>query len=153
MDGYVSKPVRPEELFRELERLVPSAGRRPPPKPQESGVLRSKSLEDPALVRELVSLFLGELPAQLKALETAVERGEASPIHQAAHHIKGALSNFGVAPAVAAMEVLDTLGRDGNLEEAGENLERLRACLRELREVLTPLADPGLTPEKRPESS
>ena len=150
MDGYVSKPVGPEELFRELERLVPAAGRRTPANSEDLGVMRNRAMNDPALVRELVGVLLSNLPAQVAALEGAVSSREPANVALSAHALKGAISNFGVIPATKAVRILDDLGRNGGLEGTDEALAQLRTCLADLREILSPLGDKDLTMEKRP---
>ena len=143
MDGYVSKPVGPEELFRELERLVPSAGRLANPILREAGVLGSRTPDDPALVAELIGVFLTDLPAQIAALEEAVAKGEASKVTEAARQLQGAVSNFGVAPAREAAQILGTLGHGGIHQKADEDLRLLRFRLDELRDILLPLMTPN----------
>jgi CheY-like chemotaxis protein len=153
MDGYVSKPIRPEDLFHELERLVPSAGRRSKLPTRDGGVIRNRALEDPALMRELIALFLNELPGQLEDLEAARAKKDPELVLLAVHQIKGAISNFGLACAREAAEILDKLGRDTSFEGAGDAMVRLRLRLAELREILESLADKGLTPDRHPGTS
>jgi CheY-like chemotaxis protein len=153
MDGYVSKPIRPEDLFHELERLVPPAGRRAALTPRDGGVIRNRALEDPALMRELIALFLGDLPGQLEALEGALAKKDAEQALVAACQIKGAISNFGLACAREAVEILEKIARPENLEGVSDSLVRLRLRLAELREILESLADKGLTPDRHPGTS
>jgi CheY-like chemotaxis protein len=153
MDGYVSKPIRPEDLFGELERLVPSAGRKRKTPAEEGGVMRNRALEDPALMKELIALFLSDLPGQLEAFEAALAKKDPEQVLQTAYQIKGAISNFGLACAREAAEILEKMARPENLESASESLVRLRLRLAELREILESLADKGLTPDRRPGTS
>jgi two-component system sensor histidine kinase/response regulator len=153
MDGYVSKPVRAAELFREIERCmppVPDGGTLPPAaapcapeaasNPAEEGVLDRVALMeqvegDRALLAELVGLFLGEWPRQLADLRAAAECGNAEGFARVAHTIKGAVGNFAAPGAHAAALALEQMGRAGDLAGAAE------ACALLEREVnaLTPL--------------
>jgi CheY-like chemotaxis protein len=145
MDGYVSKPVRPEDLFRQIERLAPAAARGATQRPRPL-------VEDPALVRELIRLFLSDLPGQLQALEEAVTREDAGQVTEAALLIKGAVSTIKLACATEAAEFLGRLAGERGLENAGESMACLKLRISELREVLESLGDRALKPVERPES-
>ena len=149
MDGYVSKPIRPEALFQELERLVPSAGRRMKTPVLDAAVTRNPALDDPALMKELIALFLADLPGQFEALEAALAGKDPERVLQAVTQIKGPISNFGLACSREATEILDKMTRDRSFEGAGDALALLKLRLAELREILESLADRDLTLDQR----
>jgi PAS domain S-box-containing protein len=136
MDGYVSKPVRFEELARVIAGVVPDAGGAdpapdrpppPPPAPAERGppaVDRAVALRctagDEDLLRELAELFLRECPRQVEELGRAIGRADAPGVRRAAHTIKGAVGNFGARPAAHLADRLEALARDGSLARADE---------------------------------
>ena len=73
MDGYVTKPLRPTELFEVITRLTASAAY-PPETPaapeEEQDILDRKTLwervaGDADLLREIVELFLADCPERL----------------------------------------------------------------------------------------
>ncbi|HEV2386612.1 MAG TPA: response regulator [Candidatus Acidoferrales bacterium] len=151
MDGYVSKPVRADMLFKELEahiRHAESAPAQPAaPAPSEpSGPMlldRAAVLTlvegDRQLLEQLVSIFLDEVPTQLAGLKQAIGDGDAPRVERLAHTLKGAISNFAASSAWEAARRLETLGREKNLAGAeaaltslGQEVERLKPALQAL---------------------
>ena len=108
MDGYLMKPIRAEQLFRQIEEVAtmtaPSAG------PQETGPEPSAPLVDWAiarkavngdeeLLREIMAAFLQEGPQLLATLKNAYAEVDVKRFQRAAHTLKSALRTFGVARA------------------------------------------------------
>jgi CheY-like chemotaxis protein len=131
MDGYVTKPLHARELFQILEHL---AG------PKEAPLDWAAALEqvngDAALLGELAELFLAECPKLLAAVREAVQTRDAGCLRQAAHVLKGSVSNFAAQPAAAAAERLEQLGKAGDLSEADKALADLEAALGRLQPAL-----------------
>ena len=77
MDGYVAKPIQPDELLRVLGDLVPAATD-VPAAPAENALDPAGALEraagDTVLLRELVELFLGDCPRMLAEIREAITR-------------------------------------------------------------------------------
>jgi CheY-like chemotaxis protein len=109
MDDYVSKPLRPAELFRTLESIVagpetaPPESRPEPPAAQEEPapeplIDRQKLLEsfgnDEDLLREVIDVFVGEYPSLLSAIDTAFAAHDREQLRQSAHKLKGAIAPF-----------------------------------------------------------
>jgi CheY-like chemotaxis protein len=159
-DGYVSKPIRFQDLFDTIDRLAPVAAT-PPPLPGEpvaarapapaSGPAASESglafaegaaLEstggDRVLLRELIGVFLEHAPAWIRDLGSALGRGDAAEVHRLAHTIKGAVDSCGAARAYDAAMVLERMGRQGDLAAAAAAYAALD---REIARVLPELAD------------
>jgi two-component system sensor histidine kinase/response regulator len=91
---------------------------------------------DRALLAELATAFLDGVDERLSAVRTAVERGDPIALHAAAHQLKGAVSNFAARAATEAARRLETMGRQGQLEEAPAALLTLQGELDRLRPVL-----------------
>src|SRR5262245_3001762 len=93
MDGYISKPLRPNELFESVESLaaVARAGSKPAAPPcdeamppfDEAIALRSVG-GDRELLSEIIEAFLEECPRLTAALAAAILRGDAAAAHLAA---------------------------------------------------------------------
>lgn len=80
---------------------------------------------DEDLARELVTLFIGECPQMMAQIRESVEQGEPDLIRRAAHAFKGSVAIFlPDGPTVTAF-ALETMGRDGPVDEAPTVLARL----------------------------
>jgi CheY-like chemotaxis protein len=132
MDGYLPKPLQPQELASVLARLVPDVT-----------IDRARLLErvggDKAALRDIASIFLADAPKRMAEIRRALERQDARALRAAAHGLKGALANFGAQAAVDAAFELQTLGDASELSEAPAVLERLQAEMRSVRRELRAL--------------
>lgn len=93
------------------------------------------------MARELAEVFLDDYPVRLEEVRAAVTSGEADALRRAAHTIKGAVGTFSEIGAYEAALRLETMGREGDLGDAGVVLATLEGELRSIREVLEHLAD------------
>jgi HPt (histidine-containing phosphotransfer) domain-containing protein len=134
MDAYVSKPICTDEPFAITENLAGATadtGENPSPaSPLKEEVLDKGSIfsafeGDSDLIREVVELLLEECPRQMSAIREAVERADAPAINRAAHSLKGSVSNFAAPGAFQAAQKLEGIGREGDLNKAGEALRLL----------------------------
>jgi PAS domain S-box-containing protein len=154
MDGYLTKPIRPEELLHAVEARAPGASPfavESPPREAGRAVLDRRSLldrvaGDRALMVEVVELFLADLPAMSARIADAIASGEAEPVARAAHALKGAAANVSGERAAAAARELEMVARAGDLNSAPEAFARLSKELepleRELRRLLQRPARP-----------
>jgi HPt (histidine-containing phosphotransfer) domain-containing protein len=142
MDAYASKPILARDLFAAMESVLLShqssvVSRQSEEEKKAGPVLtdncqlttdnskeedvfdRAAALErvggDQELLRELIEMFLAELPGWLTELRQAIDRRDLALIKRAAHTIKGAVSTFAAESAVAAVVHLETMGRDADL--------------------------------------
>ncbi len=122
MDGYLSKPIDPEDLFAAVEGITPSF-----PQEEVGGVAvppsdavfdRTATLDrvghDGKLLQEVVELFLDESAKQLARLREATTRHDRAALELSAHALKGSVGNFASKPAYAALERLETVSRSGD---------------------------------------
>ena len=144
MDGYLSKPFRPNELFNAVEQFEASkssvsrsAGRRPA-NPYAARATRRKKAEpavDPNLpvfdkaealhrvggesdvLTDLVALFSQECPKQLDRIEHAHREGDLPGMARAAHALKSSVAIFAAPAAQAAALRLEMMGRGGDATE------------------------------------
>jgi len=141
MDGLVVKPVRPAELFAEIARLVPEPTlRRDLPVVDIEG-LRRRVGNDDALLRDLVALFLEDLPGLRERAHDAHRRGDHPALEGAAHRLKGAAANLGAEAVREVLQELEQAARvaspaaEAGLGALDVELERLIPALRALVEV------------------
>ena len=91
------------------------------------------------LLRELVLLFLADCPRRLAGIKEAVRSGDAEALRIEAHTLKGSVGNFAAKQALAAAQRLEIMGRDGDLDKAGDECMELESELARLTEGLTKL--------------
>jgi len=148
MDDYVSKPIKPEELFEVIEKLADKL--RDKDNKEETMVPASKdnvpiakdifdlskALEvvdgDKDLFKEIVDLFLENLPDSIAQIREAIANSDASALDKAAHSLKGSVGNFGTKRAFEAAYRLELIGKEGRLAEADVALSELKKELKDL---------------------
>jgi PAS domain S-box-containing protein len=136
MDDYVTKPVRPEELQRGLERCVPVAG---PPRPahvvcepslDEQVLNNLRELQEPGdadFVTMLVDHLLADVPERVAVMADAVCRSDAGALERAAHSLKSSAANLGLLELSRLAGILETTGATGDLGGADSVLAALRS--------------------------
>jgi len=152
MDDYVSKPIKPEELFKVIEKLAnglvnktkeeekmspASKNNEPPPKDIFD---LSKALEvvdgDMELFEEIADLFQKNLPDNIAQIREGIAKGDANALEQAAHSLKGSVGNFGTKRAFDAAYKLEVMGKEGRLAEADAALSELEKELKDLEAAM-----------------
>jgi signal transduction histidine kinase/CheY-like chemotaxis protein len=129
MDGYVSKPIRVEELFAEIEKVkeaqsnLPSAERRFKESPENI---------DSELLSELAPLFTEDLLSRMEKMRSALEKSDLQTVANEAHAIRGAASNFSFVEFVDASLCLENSSRAGRLKESKLTFENLESQAAEL---------------------
>jgi len=155
MDGYLSKPVRIEDLLRELcrvtaGRIVPSSSGRAiesPATPQlDYEMALSRVGGDAVLLRELAGLFLKELPNLVRAIRDNLAGGKLADAGNAAHQLKGLLGQFGAAGAQALALAVEQAARAGNAAEAAKRFGELERVTDELQPFFESMAA-GISPD------
>ncbi len=140
MDCYIAKPIQQEGLFVMIENMV--IIQKSEPAISFDGALFDG---DPEFLAEIVNLFLETYPGMLSEIDDAVIRQDASALRRAAHTLKGAVANFGAKAIIEQTVTLETIGRSGDLAEAGgatHALQDLLAALAlELRAAVSKVED------------
>ncbi len=116
MDGYVAKPISLNTLMAEIDRLVLTRFRREHSFNQSE--LRERLQGNDDLMGELIQLFVGDVPLQLKAIATALEERSAKQLESAAHSLKGSAASLGANALAAIARKLEIRGRDQKLNGA-----------------------------------
>jgi HPt (histidine-containing phosphotransfer) domain-containing protein len=148
MDGYLTKPVRPDDLSTAISRWLPLVESDDPPHAAiaieaqpvaptpdfemalldlaQLGELRAiAGTDDEAFMTDLIGVFLAEGEREVSQVRAAVGLDDPGAVMQAAHRLKGSALNLGCASLAHAAEALEILGRNGDLEGAGPLVERL----------------------------
>ena len=144
MDGYVSKPLRPDELRAAIDLVLTSGGEavaggaKPSLELVDLERLEDTTAGDPEILQEIVDLFERDLPHQIERLRTAIDQQAPDAVRAAAHELRGAVMVFGDG-AAEPLNRLEELGKAGRLDQAGELLSRAEELLAALTEKLRAL--------------
>jgi two-component system sensor histidine kinase/response regulator len=146
MDGYVSKPVNPQDL---LDAIAEATSGPPSERPAEASLPPAREpidweealarVEgDERLLRELAQLFLDTHADELGRMRDALAEGDGATLADAAHKFKSAVGALGARTALVAALRLEALARRGELASAvgaladlESEVERLRPALQE----------------------
>jgi CheY-like chemotaxis protein len=133
MDDYVAKPIRSQELFATLVRvlgecvLVPDE---PQDRPVKARVNWKRALDvvdgDRNLLGELVGVFAQETPRLLRGLEAALAAGDAPTVERLAHTLKGSVRPFEATTAFDLAHQVETAARHGNLDMCSQKLAAIK---------------------------
>ena len=164
MNGYVSKPIRREELVREMVRVIPDLldvttlrlpPREPEPRPMramdsvspavetktkgpvDAAALLSSVGGDRSVLLQIIGLALDEdAPRLIAQLDAAVEKGDLPELHAAAHGLKGLVGELKAEPCRAAAAALEAASHEGRAADCPALTAELRARWSELVEAL-----------------
>jgi PAS domain S-box-containing protein len=160
MDDYLSKPISSGKLLDILKGFanekygapVPTTGHAAGDVSQEPSTLFDKQLlrdafdQDWDFFKEIVDLFMIDSPRMIDLLRETLKAGDAAAFSRNAHAVKGMVRLFQAEEAALLAQSLEERGRNGDLERAAEDVDRLAAGLDQLKNVLI-----GLLNERRPE--
>jgi PAS domain S-box-containing protein len=161
MDGYLSKPIRVQELLdllRECEALPLRTSNLARPHGREEcqqvgdeaeqvdrRALLDRLEGDAQLLSQLIEIYLRESPSLLAAAQRALQEKHGPDLVRLAHTIKGSAGNFLAHATFKAAEGLETCAAQGDFLRAQEamsalerEMERLGDALLALREVAVP---------------
>ena len=144
MDAYVSKPLRPEELFSTIDRFrgkrrQPGAARVTAPESGPAPAVDRAALlvafgGQATLLADAAGVFLTDAPLMLERLRAAARSGDPSEVAAAAHALKGAAGLFSQGDAFTSARQLESLALAGEraaMDEACIEVERAVAVLME----------------------
>jgi len=147
MDGYVTKPLQLDDLWKALADCLPSV------RPAQSASLPAGAADgildfeaflarvggDRELLREVVELFLHHAPEQVTAVRDAIRRQDAAALEFSAHALKGSVGNFSARTSWELADRLETMAREDHLTQATECFESLLRALDRLMDALKKL--------------
>jgi protein-histidine pros-kinase len=153
MDAYVSKPLRPQELFSAIDLLVAPSGQSgaggtagaaasapAPARKVDRAMLLASFGGKATLLVDVVGVFLADTPIMLGRLRRAARAGDADEIAAAAHAIKGAAGLFSQGEAFESARRLEQIARAGDppsIDAACADLETAVSRLtEELRDLI-----------------
>jgi len=133
MDSYLTKPIKSELLRAAIAELFPETAVQPTSSSgQASGgyvdfdQLKEFVGEDPALLAEVIQIFLDDAPVTLENAARGITDADSRVVEMSAHRLKGSLSTMGAAAAAETANLLESLAHGGVLVGAAELCEQLR---------------------------
>jgi CheY-like chemotaxis protein len=150
MDNYISKPLNPTKLYETVEMIASGKSVQAPAENGETNCANrlfddSFALEsvggDRRILKDVISVFISELPNQLESIRSAVANADAQALKRSAHSIRGAVSNLKADRVSQVAQQLETKGTDGELAGAEKMLAELEQALEELCPALTAYGD------------
>jgi PAS domain S-box-containing protein len=148
MDGYISKPVRKEELASVLSQCQRSsrsvsgeAQPAPVPNPENApaidlavlNYLRGTMGEATA---DLLDLYLSNASGLVADMRRAAAQGDSKLLFQAAHTLKPGSATLGAMPLAALCAEVESIGRAGALAGALEKVAKVEAEYQRVKAVL-----------------
>lgn len=151
MDSYISKPLRPEELFSVIQEVTAENDRADAERAEGAGAEREASVSDDHcslsqalayadgdrdILAEVIKTFLEVGPKTMADVAQAVNEGKADEFHRLAHRLEGVLPLFGARRALALVEELQDAVRKGRAKNAENILQQLLSEMSSLHENL-----------------
>jgi CheY-like chemotaxis protein len=137
-DGYVPKPISPPMLFHEIDlvlaRYAPALAEARAS--SDRGALPNVAA-DPAMLRDIITIFLDDCPRQVAAVREALAAGDCAAVYRAAHTLKGAVGNFQAQDIVAHLQRLEARAREGDTPTCVKIFDQIQAELDRLIASLT----------------
>jgi len=154
MDGCLTKPIQEDELVSFITQVDHKQKAAPPR--EDSGAVDGKeeamdlnifdktsALDrmggDMELLIELAGMFLEDCSTMLHEIESALARADSDAVQRSAHTLKGAVGNFSAQSAYNAAYKLETIGHDGDLNEAPAAYSLLKQEISRLKPALSNL--------------
>jgi two-component system sensor histidine kinase/response regulator len=154
MDGYLTKPIRREQLLKEVARMTSrEEGKDQPAETKNAGEapvwdlqeLLGRVENDREILHELLVAFRQESRNNLQGARSALEKGSLNEVTRLAHTLKGMLKNLAMHRAAGAAYGLELASRQKNRKKAGKLLAQLERAINEvLEQVSVHLAEVGV---------
>lgn len=135
MSGYLTKPLRPADLYNELVKWLPAAGPSIP-RPVNSGIdhaaIERLWHNDMDMFACIAEIFIEELDWRLADIKT----GDADDLERHAHSLKGAAANIGAPGLQGLAEGLETVAKAGGWQAAKKIVPQVEQEAKIVREQL-----------------
>jgi PAS domain S-box-containing protein len=145
MDGYLSKPIRIDELKQAMSEIEKTRSPNLSPEHPFRAIGQLNSLLDSvmgdrALLAEMAELWLDDSEKQERQIRAGFDSGDAIMIQRAAHALKGSVGTFQASAAQEAASQLEIFAKDANFAGARKAFERLSTQIDLVRQDLRRLA-------------
>jgi CheY-like chemotaxis protein/HPt (histidine-containing phosphotransfer) domain-containing protein len=152
MDDCIAKPLRKDSLLAAIEKWIPRELLRPETplgespiqgrsKPKESGDSLVVDIERAltefdgnwTFLKGIFDEFFKQVQQQMTLIGEAIEHGDAQTIRAQAHSIKGGAANLTADPLAKLALDLETRGKTGQLDGAGDIVHQMEDMLQQLK--------------------
>jgi HPt (histidine-containing phosphotransfer) domain-containing protein len=116
-----------------------------PSAPLDCGRLLAVCGSEGVVIRRVLEAFIDSTRSDLAGMDSALVARDVRVLAELAHRVRGAAASIGAEPMREEAEHMETLGRSGNLLEAGDSLPRLRAEFERLHGYVDRIAVVGLS--------
>jgi two-component system sensor histidine kinase/response regulator len=142
MDGYVSKPAKPEILFQEINQVLQAAGgtvapvmTQAQPRPPEADDLPvfdradalSRIADDEELLNSLTEMFHSDAPGHIGEIEAALQGEDLPQLIRATHTLKGVLATFSARRGEARAREMEYQAKAGDVAACAALMSALKA--------------------------
>ncbi len=155
MDGYLSKPIRIDELKQATSEVNKTQNISQSSEPNafraigQLELLLDSVMGDRALLTEMAELWLADSAKQESQIRNGLDSGDAIMVQRAAHALKGSVGTFQASAAQDAANQLEMSAKDADLVEARKVFERLSTQIDLVRQDLSQLARAPLSRRPR----
>ena len=156
MDGYIAKPIQPDELRRTIQRFAHAQNRSTSEQVADENhssvkIQPSADVIDLELarrqipggeqgVREMAQLLFDQCPTMILEIQAALMDRDEKRVQRAAHSLKGSADIFGARHVVDAARRIEWAGKQGDVDGAAETMPELREQVSQLRSALAAMA-------------
>jgi len=149
MDSYVSKPVELDDVRNVLLAVTSHGGKEGE---EMQGVIDHRRIDqlrelqdenNPRLLADIIELFLTDSPKHLQSIAHSLTSKNTEDLLSASHRFLSSIENLGVLRMRKHCMELERLGREGTLDGAAPELERLQREFDIARQHLLALAAAG----------
>jgi two-component system, sensor histidine kinase and response regulator len=141
MDGYVSKPINPDELHATIQAFVESLEAEQDFSTDlnlkghvlDESELLNRVAGDYELLKSLLDLFVEDYPALMLSIQDCVKREDIEGLRRSIHTLKGSAGNFAANTAFELALKLENIITEGDFPRAGNLCKRLDTELKRLR--------------------
>lgn len=148
MNGYLSKPIRTQELDAVLAEYFGTAAPEPQSNVQSApqhAINWKEALKsvdgDFELLKVVATAFLSEAGDTQSRLSTAVQAADAATIQSLGHLLKGAVGTFGASVCQKLAEKLEAMGRQKTVAGAADVFHEFQTEFQKVRDELTDFVD------------
>ncbi|MCB1960341.1 MAG: response regulator [Rhodocyclaceae bacterium] len=155
MDDYVTKPIKPKELFAAIERVCrinvgdddgPEVGllEEASKVGERSDLDLDQTLElldgDTDALKQLVEIFFADLSGNLNTLKASAAQGDCATLMATAHRLKGSVGVFNAGPALDAASAVEQAAKANDIDAARKALPTMLDTLNRLATALRKVA-------------